>query len=147
MTLEAVQLLVKTTIRHGQEIENIEQNVEATLYDKGRFLYVQYVEKLSEHLAPVKTTLKIAANEMKIIRNGQVKMNQRFIENETTTGSYLSPYGHFQMITDTTHYKREWIKQKVAGRIQLTYTLRFNENEVGVYTLEIEIGRNKNEYY
>lgn len=147
MTLEVVQLLVKTTIRNGQEIENIEQNVEATLYDKGHFFYVQYEDKLSEHLAPVKTTLKIAANEMKIIRHGLVKMNQRFIENETTTGSYLSPYGNFQMMTDTTHYKREWIKQKVTGQIQLTYSLQLNGNDVGVYTLEIEIGRNKNEYY
>lgn len=139
VTLRAVQLLVKTTIRNGKEIETIEQNVRAMLYEKGRFVYVQYEEVISEQFPPIKTTLKVAENEMKIIRHGQVKMNQTFMENEMTTGSYDAPFGQFHMTTNTTSYKQEWQENKEAGRIQLTYALQLNEQKVGVYTLDFTI--------
>jgi uncharacterized beta-barrel protein YwiB (DUF1934 family) len=110
---------------------------EGQLYLTGDGSYMlRYVEEL-EAKAPVQTTLKIEANEVKLIRHGAQRMNHRFVSGKRTQSVYRTPYGALTMETETLELVWAWYED--AGSLKLVYRLALGGQDVDQLTLHVKI--------
>ena len=133
---KAVTIQLNTTISNGETDETYELLTFGTMQNKAGTWYLRY-DEVQNDLENVHTILKWAPEEVFIMRNGKVKMRQRFLKGLMTVGTYESPYGVMQMLTTTKNMDHTYNEDAKAGKMILTYALNMNGNDIGQYKMEI----------
>ncbi|WP_096185916.1 DUF1934 domain-containing protein [Evansella halocellulosilytica] len=135
-----VTITMNTTIRDGNAQDTNEIHTEGRFIQKGSSTYLKFTEPTEDEEIDVTTqTVKIQANEMRVMRSGGVSMNQRFIPGVTTEGIYHSPLGAMTMRTTTDHVSFQWNEEERQGAIRLTYSLEMQGEPTGTYDLRVKI--------
>lgn len=131
---DKVAITVKsvTEIRQGSNREQIVIEAKGFKYDKENAQYITFVEEQEE--GQVQTTIKLTDDEWKITRSGMIAMRQTFRLQETTNGTYDSPYGKFDLETKTHHFARQYNKHAKSGKLTLSYYLTISGDAAGYYT-------------
>jgi uncharacterized beta-barrel protein YwiB (DUF1934 family) len=91
-TGKPIKVKIVTEMRNGPQKETMTQEAEGMRYLKGETTYFRYEEKLTEE-ATVDTTVKVAKEDVTVIRKGAVTMKQLFRKNEETSSIYRSVHG------------------------------------------------------
>jgi uncharacterized beta-barrel protein YwiB (DUF1934 family) len=128
-----IQLTVLSEIRNGQDDskETIEVQTSGEFVQKGKTIYIRYKEE--HELGFVKTTVKIAGNEVVVMRSGAVTMKQRFSEGMLTLTDYSTPFGKLQLETKTKSLIIE--THELEGKLVILYDLQIDEKEKHVHKL------------
>ena len=134
--IKEVTIQLNTTISNGETNETYELLTFGTMQNKAGTWYLRY-DEVQNDLENVHTILKWAPEEVFIMRNGKVKMRQRFLKGLMTVGTYESPYGVMQMLTTTKNMDHTYNADAKAGKMILTYDLNMNGNDIGQYKMEI----------
>lgn len=136
-----IQIHVLSEIRnnHDDEKETIEVDTTGEYIVKGNSTYLRYEEE--HELGFVKTTVKVGANEVVVMRSGAVTMKQRFIEDEKTLTDYATPFGKLQLETYTKSLTIQ--KSELEDRLVILYDLQIDENEKHVHKLALTYKEDK----
>ncbi|WP_187119470.1 DUF1934 domain-containing protein [Bacillus testis] len=135
--MKRVRVTLHTTVRNGQDEETYELTTFGTFQEKGDSLYLRYKE-VQEDLQEIQSTVKWSKDEVFIMRNGQVKMRQKFIKDMMTVGNFESPYGTLQMLTTAKDLKHEYKERYAEGTMTLIYDLTMQGADAGQYKMVIE---------
>ncbi|MDQ0196411.1 DUF1934 domain-containing protein [Paenibacillus wynnii] len=115
-------------------------NVSGEVIAKGSQLYIRYVEPgqgpQGEDVS-IRTTLKIAGNELKIIRHGGVESEQSFQEGRRLPGFYRSPYTQFNLATETREL--DIVRDGRSLKVSLDYDLYVYEELSGKFAISLHI--------
>jgi len=131
-----VKIHVKTNIYNGKNKESIEWIGFGQYLEKEASSYIKYEEIIEE--GTIKTIVKISEREGLILRSGAVKMRLPFLINKQKIGSYESPYGVFQLLTDTKRLELDLDqKQKNTGTLDILYDLKMQGSNNGTYHMSI----------
>ncbi|MCV9885772.1 DUF1934 domain-containing protein [Metabacillus halosaccharovorans] len=136
-----IQIHVLSEIRkeHEQDKETIEMNTTGEQFLKGNTVYLRYDEQ--HELGSVKTTVKIAPEEVMVMRSGAVTMKQRFIQGQKTMTDYATPFGKLQLEINTNSLTID--KTELEDRLVILYDLQIDENEKHVHKLMITYKEDK----
>ena len=128
-----IQLKILSEIHNGKddEKETIEVKTTGEYVQKGKTLYIRYEEE--HELGFVKTTVKIAGNEVVVMRSGAVAMKQRFSEGMVTLTDYSTPFGKLQLETKTKSLTID--TNELEGKLVILYDLQIDEKEKHVHKL------------
>ncbi|MFS0783898.1 DUF1934 domain-containing protein [Bacillus sp. 1P06AnD] len=132
-----VQVKLETTIRNGQDEETYELLTFGTLQQKAGSLYLRYNE-VQQDMQEIQTIVKWSENEVFIMRNGQVKMRQKFIKGLMTVGNFESPFGTLQMLTTAKDMTHEHNESMSEGKMTLLYDLTMQGADAGQYKMVID---------
>ena len=139
-----VKIHVKTMIYNGKAKESIEWIGIGQYLEKETSKYIKYDEIIEE--GTIKTIVKISEKEGLILRSGAVKMRLPFLMNKKKIGSYESPYGVFQLVTDTKRLELELERQqKTAGTLDILYDLKMQGSNNGTYHMTISFKEEQEE--
>jgi uncharacterized beta-barrel protein YwiB (DUF1934 family) len=130
-----VKIKVHTSIQNGGEKENFELTTFGRYYLKNASAYLQYEEVTEE--GQMKTTIKLTGTEMLLMRSGSIKMRMLLEEKKKHRGSYTTPFGELQIMTDTKELQHRWNSESSEGRIEVLYKLSIQGSEAGTYRLQI----------
>ncbi|WP_055105451.1 DUF1934 domain-containing protein [Paenibacillus ihumii] len=122
--------------RQGDEVS--EQRIYGESMTRGSTVYVRYVEPESGPTGgTTRATVKIAQNELKIIRHGEVESEQTFQQGRRLPGFYKSPYTRFNLSTDTSRleYRLEGSRRIVTWE----YDLLVYEEMTGHFVISLHI--------
>ncbi|OXL86577.1 hypothetical protein BCV73_28505 [Paenibacillus sp. SSG-1] len=133
---DARKATVRLRSRHdGQEVN---QEMTAQVFARGQALYVMYEEPEADLQGrKTKTTVKIGANSLKMIRHGAVESEHSFQEGQRLPGFYRSPYTSFNLSTDTRSLKMDL--DGMTGEISWAYDLYVYEECTGHFTISFFI--------
>ena len=130
-----VKIKVHTSIQNGGEKETFELTTFGRYYLKNASAYLQYEEVTED--GDMKTTIKLTDHEMLLMRSGSIKMRMLLEEKKKHRGSYTTPFGELQIITDTKELQHRWNSETGKGRIEVLYNLSIQGSEAGTYRLQI----------
>lgn len=99
-------------------------------------VYLRYIEAME--VGNVDTTVKIAEKETLILRNGAIKMRMVFRPGHQVSGTYHSPHGLMEIVTDTKTLQYFFNEQIKEGSVSLKYDLTMQGTLAGTYCLEIK---------
>ncbi len=108
------------------------------LYSKNDGYYLRYEETSSGNKS-IQNTLKIEGHNCTIIRNGAVRMHQRYEQGKTTRGMYHTPHGSFLMETHTELCQFAYQEKPLQGELRLRYHLKLNEQSVGLMQVDLSV--------
>lgn len=112
-----------------------QEEYQAQLQQKGSHWYITFQEEQGTSL------LKIADQEVTVIRRGQVTMRQPFRTGVVTSGTYINPTGKMYMETHTHEVVCETDNQGQFRGVMWRYDLRLNGQEVGQNRVTCKIHR------
>ncbi|MFT8321724.1 MAG: DUF1934 domain-containing protein [Bacillus sp. (in: firmicutes)] len=130
-----IKINVTTHIYNGKNKESIEWIGLGQYLEKDNSKYIKYEETIEE--GTIKTIIKVSEKEGLILRSGAVKMRLSFLINKLRIGSYKSPYGVFQLVTDTKRMVMEKSFDSASGTFDLLYDLKMQGNHNGTYHMSI----------
>jgi uncharacterized beta-barrel protein YwiB (DUF1934 family) len=149
-----VKINVKTTIHQGDgfkpavtagTIEKVKKAETTETYELiafGRYkktasaVYIRYTEAME--VGNIDTTVKITDKETLILRNGAIKMRMIFHPGHQVSGTYHTPHGLMEIITDTKTLQYSFNEKTNEGQISLQYDLSMQGALAGTYDLEIK---------
>lgn len=124
-------------------LQDGQQNVmkaNGEVVSKGRHLYLQYEEMnqgpQGEKIS-VRTTIKIAGNQLKLIRHGGIQSEQSFESGRRLPGFYRSPYTQFNLSTETS--KLELVREGRSLTVEWEYDLYVYEELSGKFAISLHI--------
>ncbi|MFC3750667.1 DUF1934 domain-containing protein [Paenibacillus sp. GCM10012306] len=138
--IESHKYGVSVTLVSEHEGERTVLNTAGEVIAKGQQLFIRYVEPgqgpQGEETA-IRTTIKIAGSELKLIRHGAVESEQSFRQGKRLPGFYRSPYTQFNLSTET----RELEISRDGRSLNVTweYDLYVYEELSGQFTLSLHI--------
>ncbi|HJV17463.1 MAG TPA: DUF1934 domain-containing protein [Bacillales bacterium] len=135
---------IKTTIFQDNRKEIIETNATGRFYLKEQASYLQYEEESAG--GSIRTIVKLAEEEVLILRSGAVKMRMPLILNKEVKGSYELPFGQFETAAIAKKIKHSFDFESGAGYINLRYDFSLQGSHAGTYDLEISFQEDNNEY-
>ncbi|NUU59211.1 DUF1934 domain-containing protein [Paenibacillus sp. JW14] len=131
---------VSVTLVSQHEGERTVLNTTGEVIAKGQQLFIRYVEPgqgpQGEEIA-VRTMIKIAGSELKLIRHGAVESEQSFQEGQRLPGFYRSPYTNFNLSTETR--KLEISRDGRSLNVTWEYDLYVYEELSGQFVLSLHI--------
>ncbi|KAB7670614.1 DUF1934 family protein [Bacillus sp. B1-b2] len=137
-----VKIHVTTKIYNGKNKDSIEWVGFGQYLEKDSSKYIKYEEIIEE--GTINTIVKISEKEGLILRSGAVKMRLPFLINKKKIGSYESPYGVFQLITDTKRLELELEQQQQnTGIFDVLYDLNMQGSNNGTYHMTISFKEEK----
>ncbi|ASA26568.1 hypothetical protein B9T62_32655 [Paenibacillus donghaensis] len=107
---------------------------------RGAQLFIRYEEREQGpqgEAQSVRTTLKIADHELKLIRHGAIESEQTFQAGRRLPGFYRSPYMQFNLSTDTR--KLDIIRKGRSLQVSWEYGLYVYEELSGQFALSLHI--------
>jgi uncharacterized beta-barrel protein YwiB (DUF1934 family) len=128
-----VQIYVLSEIHNenDNDKETIEVHTTGEFVQKGKTIYLRYEEE--HELGFVKTTVKIAQNEVVVMRSGAVTMKQRFKQGAVNLTDYGTPFGKLQLETTTKSLSID--TSELEGKLVILYDLQIDVKEKHVHKL------------
>jgi uncharacterized beta-barrel protein YwiB (DUF1934 family) len=139
-----VNINIKTTIFQDNRKEIIVTKATGRFYLKEQASYLQYEEESEE--GSIRTIVKLAEEEVLILRSGAVKMRMPLILNKEVKGSYELPFGQFETAAIAKKIEHFYDMESGAGYINLRYDFSLQGSHAGTYDLEISFQEDNNEY-
>jgi uncharacterized beta-barrel protein YwiB (DUF1934 family) len=139
-----VNINIKTTIFQDNGKEIIETKATGRFYLKEQASYLQYEEESAE--GSIRTIVKLAEEEVLILRSGAVKMRMPLILNKEVKGSYELPFGQFETSAIAKKIEHSFDLESGEGYINLRYDFSLQGSHAGTYDLEISFQEDTNEY-
>ncbi|MBU9724317.1 MULTISPECIES: DUF1934 domain-containing protein [Bacillaceae] len=138
-----VMIEMTTIIKDGSQKDTNSFSTKGHMFEKGRAVFLRFLEPIEGDEAETVQTVKIQGNEMTVLRKGAISMNQRFIPGTTTEGMYQSPYGPMAMRTKTKDVLFDWNERTGnsvgSGMIRLRYSLQLQGSKAGDYDMRVKI--------
>ncbi|MWV47634.1 DUF1934 family protein [Paenibacillus sp. HJL G12] len=126
-------------LQSRQEGENVLQETEAEVFERGGALYLKYEEPEKDQQGQkIRTLLKITQDTLKMIRHGAVESEQTFQEGHMLPGFYRSPYTSFNLSTHTSSLKVQ-LDGGLSGTVSWTYDLYVYEECTGHFDISLHI--------
>ncbi|MGP3560102.1 MULTISPECIES: DUF1934 domain-containing protein [Geobacillus] len=130
-----VQLRQVAVIRDSARRETVVLEADGVYYIKGTTGYLQFEEE--NELGRVKTTVKIAPEEVVVIRSGAVEMRQTFRRRQELPGHYQTAFGRWAMAAKTDAIEFHYDDKRKRGRLFLSYELVLQNERSGRHTLTL----------
>ncbi|WP_027408059.1 DUF1934 domain-containing protein [Anoxybacteroides tepidamans] len=130
-----IRLKHVTDIRDGNRKETIVFEADGLYYVKGDVSYLTFEE--SQEIGKVKTIVKIAQDEVTVLRSGAVHMRHVFRKNAETEGNYRTPFGAWAMKTKTNNIEYCYNEKTKKGQLFLSYILQMQNERVGRHAVTI----------
>lgn len=130
-----IRLKQVTEIRDGFRKETVAFETNGLYYLKGNTVYLSFEEE--QETGKVKTIIKIAGEEVTVLRSGAVNMRHVFRKSKETTGNYQSPFGHFTMKTKTENVQYQYNEKTKKGQLFFSYILQLQNQQSGRYSITI----------
>lgn len=131
---------VAITLESTQNGERSILKAEGEAVAKGEVLYIRYEEiqqgPQGEQVS-VRTTLKVSANGLKLIRHGGVESEQSFTPGTRQPGFYRSPYTQFNLSTDTR--RLDIVRSGRSLTVSWDYELYVYEALSGEFAISMQI--------
>ncbi|GAD12874.1 hypothetical protein GBL_1091 [Geobacillus kaustophilus GBlys] len=122
-------------IRDGPRQETVVLEADGTYYIKGETVYLQFAEE--NELGRVNNIVKIAPDEVTILRSGAVEMRQTFRRRQETPGHYGTAFGRWALAAKTSSMEFHYDEQRKKGRLFLSYELMLGDERSGRHTLTL----------
>lgn len=131
------QVTVKfvTEIRDNNRKEQVSFTTEGTFYEKNGATFLTFQEPIEE--GQINTILKMKADEVLIMRSGEVVMRNVYKRQTETIGTYQSAVGVFEMKTKTDAFEYTYNEKSQKGKLFFSYTLQLQEQPAGRYTITV----------
>ncbi|MBP1994964.1 DUF1934 domain-containing protein [Paenibacillus eucommiae] len=127
---------VHIRIESQQAEEQTVQLAEGELYPKGDHAYIRY-EEADSGLGQTFTILKLEPDQIRIIRQGNVKSEQTFVRGEKRIGFYETVQGKLELEMHTRDLTAELIQG--IGWAAWSYDLYVQGEHAGLYTIKLWI--------
>ncbi|GKV66849.1 MULTISPECIES: DUF1934 domain-containing protein [Sporosarcina] len=128
---QAVQVRLRSVIQHpGQPAEAHEIQAKGQVVEKKGQAYLLF-EELNEGMPPVRTTVKLHAEDAFIMRKGGVQMRLPFRPDDARFGTYGNGPAVMDLLVDTKEL--HW----TPGRFSVAYDLHAEGNLLGKHQLTI----------
>lgn len=131
---------VSVTLMSLQDGQQHVLNVAGEVITKGSQLYIRYEETEQGPQgedSSVRTTIKIAGSELKLIRHGAVQSEQTFQSGHRLPGYYRSAYTQFNLSTETR--KLEIVRDGRSLTVAWDYDLYVYEELSGQFAISLHI--------
>ncbi|WP_410513017.1 DUF1934 domain-containing protein [Paenibacillus sp. BR2-3] len=131
---------VSVTLVSLQEEQRNVLNVPGEVIARGSQLYIRYEEPgqgPQGEDASIRTTIKIAGSELKIIRHGGVQSEQTFQSGQRLPGFYRSPYTQFNLSTETREL--DILRDGRSLKVSWEYDLYVYEELSGQFAISLHI--------
>ena len=122
-------------IRDGPRQETAVLEADGVYYIKGETGYLQFEEE--NELGRVNNIVKIAPDEVTILRSGAVEMRQTFRRRQETPGHYGTVFGRWAMAAKTDAIEFHYDDKRKRGRLFLSYELFLQNERSGRHTLTL----------
>lgn len=118
------KLIVNVTGKQkNDKVDSIKMKALANSYEKNGLLYVIYKDSNLNEEQETTTMLKIAKDNITLVRSGGVKQQQIFMQNKESVSDYQTPYGLLKMMVKTHRLK---IVLGTKSTIEIDYSLYIN---------------------
>lgn len=131
-----VKIRIKTTVSNENGRETFEWTAFGRYCIKSRSSYLQYQEVLE--VGTVRTVVKIASEEIVIMRRGPVEMNMKFQRKKELAGRYNTPYGNIDIATFTRELAHSYKENEKKGSVRIQYDLKMQGALAGTYDLQLQ---------
>ncbi|GIM45781.1 hypothetical protein DNHGIG_13300 [Collibacillus ludicampi] len=137
MIKKPVKIIVNTTqtLSDGST-QTYNQTFEGFWYVKGDVQYFHYQENNESGLGNTQTTLKVAQNDITLIRQGEINMRHVYQLDKQFSGQYQTPYGNLGFWIETE--KMDHFIGDDEARICIEYTMEM-EGEKSRMNLQIKV--------
>lgn len=125
-------LLTLTGTANG---EPVRQSVRAVMYEKEGKTFFHYPEP-DPAMGSTRTTLKVEKDSIRIIRQGEFRMEQTFRPGSRTPGTYETPHGRMELDVHTVRLNNRL--SRGIGCLEWAYELYVSGEHAGSYELRIE---------
>ncbi|NJP37344.1 DUF1934 domain-containing protein [Alkalicoccus luteus] len=132
-----VDISIRTDIKDGKQRERHTMEASGEVLWRGDMVVLKFREPREENEAGTDQTMQYRDGRLSVRREGDVTMNQRFIEGASTEGTYNSQAGPMHMMTKTKELTCDWDAAAGAGVIRLVYVLTLQGSETGTYTMKV----------
>lgn len=118
--------------------DRIVQEISGLLYPKGDHIYLRYAETERE-MGETQTTIRLDGKEIRIVRNGDVRSEQRFSVGTPFRGYYTTPQGRLELEIVTKSLRTE-LPDGGLGELMAawSYELYVAGEPAGIYRLKLE---------
>ncbi|OQP06689.1 hypothetical protein B1690_07345 [Geobacillus sp. 46C-IIa] len=130
-----VRLRQVAVIRDGAHQETVVLEVDGMYYIKGETMYVQFAEE--NELGRVTNIVKIAPDEVTVLRSGAVEMRQTFRCRQEMPGHYKTVFGRWALATKTDAIEFRYDERRKQGQLFLSYELMLEHEWSGRHTLTL----------
>lgn len=135
---ERVTIDVQSVVTDGGEKQTLRQQHEGDLYVKNDTYYLKYEEIAEEGI--VYHTIKLAEDNVQVMRHGANRMNMRYCAGESSASSYETAQGTFNMDVFTRNVRVKHEAEDLArkGHLVVEYDLKLNKQDVGFFQLTVQ---------
>jgi uncharacterized beta-barrel protein YwiB (DUF1934 family) len=127
---------VRIRIESGMNGSRTNLQAAGELYAKGHHYYLRY-EEPSPDFGRTVTTVRIAREEIKIIRHGDIRSEQSFAPGEQRPGYYQTAQGRLELSART--HKLDIALDSGLGTVRWSYDLYVSGEHAGTYRLKLSI--------
>ncbi len=121
----------------GTPADKFELETMGSFYEKNGKFYIAYKETELTGFENTSTTIKIASDNVLLMRHGGVESRMEFVLNKKRLCNYNTPYGVIPVATELSelsHSLGKW-----GGKAKIQYALDFNNEKFAVNTLDITV--------
>lgn len=130
---------VKLTLISRSEGDLVRQNMKGTAYLMGDQTVYKYEESNPE-LGRTSVTVKVEEGSLRIVRHGEVRMEQTFRPGLRTPGTYDSVHGRMELDVETS--KLQVQLNEGLGRVEWAYEMYVSGELSGYFELSLEAESN-----
>ncbi|KIQ93806.1 putative beta-barrel protein ywiB [Anoxybacillus thermarum] len=130
-----IQLKQVTEIRDGARKEIVVIEANGLYYLKGDATYVTFEE--THEGETIKNVVKIANDEVVVLRSGAISMRHTFRKQSETIGTYESPMARWEMKTKTEQVLYQYNEKTKKGQLFFSYILHLSGKHVGRHAVTI----------
>jgi uncharacterized beta-barrel protein YwiB (DUF1934 family) len=120
-----------------QDDQTFDTEAAGVVWLKGRQIIIRY-EETNPDLHGVTTMVRCSGEEISLIRQGKIRMNQRFVLGQRTSGTYEIAQGQLSMVTVTEQLDTLFNPQGL-GRAVWAYRLWLGGSEVGYFRITLDV--------
>ncbi|WP_281883781.1 DUF1934 domain-containing protein [Paenibacillus sp. YYML68] len=110
------------------------------LSTRGAACYVRYQEPASAGMGSTTTTIRWQAGEVRVIRFGEVRFEQVFVQGKEHTGYMVTPHGRMELVTRTREVQVESSSSPaLTYAVHWSYSLTVMGEDAGLYSLTLTV--------
>ena len=127
---------VEIAIESVMDGEKTFHRMQGRWYRKGDHAFVRY-EETDPSLGRTATTMKYSADEIRIVRHGEIEAEQTYIPGRRLRGTYRTGQGMLAL-ENLTHLIRT-AQSQTEERIFWSYDLYIDDERIGTYELTVTV--------
>lgn len=121
----------------GDDGESTKYTVSCVYQTDGENAVISFIEPKEENKIPTNTRIFLTEDSVIVRRNGEMKADFEFVENEKTSLNYATSVGvlKFEVMTHCLNYSFE----DITASAKITYSLIYEGEKTSTTTIEFEV--------